>query len=1215
MSKIKKLNRSTSPKLFNPSKNKLDLKPAASKEMKLGDVSNTNIESTSSFRYDELGEGLRSTQEINLDWSKFENHTFFNSAQSKINVAFNEIINHYPFDGTEKEVEAFEDSLTGYERYILGIFPKNTGYLMFSGTQAGEDPAGGYVSGLGTRIEVIDSAGSTFPNFSRNISGQSIIDFGLSPFSIEMHLHIPSETNDTQVVCQKRETSSKSIALAISQSLSTTKCDLIFSISSGSAMLIASSSVEKGKFLHVCATYDKYSSNKLLLFVSESLVSSSSVSYEFENLFNDRGRFIIGSGSVFNTSTLAGTTATTFTPKQTLSGSIDEFRIFHDERNLDDQKQFGKREIYASDSLKLYFKFNEPTGSYVENKTVLDSSGNSLHSIISNFTIALRITGSELTNPITAENSERSPVLFPTFSPLTKLNSSLLASASLYDDINPNLITKLVPVHYFLEGQESQGLEPRDGQIGSTISSMPDGSLPGSAKIGSAHYLTAFLLLWSKQFDELKIFIDHFSKVLHVNYDDEESVADKLLPFVGRYYGVELPSFFPNSSHTQFINGENIGDTYSRSHNSLQKIQAEIWKRILLNIRDSIESKGTVHSIKSVIRSAGINPDNLMNIREFGGPTKRSLSGLRQKKSEVASMIDFSGSLSNVIPAAIDPQGFSSNLPYISTIFLSSSRNEVGYPKPVGTFVNKNLANFHGTSNNNNDGFLTSGSFTYEGIYQFKNTSVYSTNQSLVRLNVSSSDITLSNGISVANLLLISGTENSITSSGSTLRLYARPGQAGATDPLLRLQLTGVNIFDGNLWNVSFGRSRSDELIITDGEKYISNTVSSVNSSSYFLRCARQSFGEVKEIFSTSSYFKESTGTNAFQSSDAETGSLNTSGTMIVIGSQSLANFTGTGQNIFLNDNNLENRSGAVSGDFNLATTTNFEGRLGQIRFWSKSINDYIWKEHVRNFKSRGVKDPLINFNFEKEATGSFEKLRLDLSMDQNTTSSNAAGKIILTDFSQNNFNVTGSGFEKDKEVIKPEIFYFSHLSPKFDLSQTDNKVRVRSYQRESLLEENEYASSAPRYEVERSEMPDDDTRFSIEFSAVKAIDEDIIGMFGDLSFFDDALGNPNLLFDDFYPDLDQIRKIYFQRLTDKPDFQIFFELYKWFNTSLGSIIEQLIPRKSKFLGINFVVESHMIERSKFRYLFDEIYLLSLDRNTDRGNLLLSQFEGKLKKI
>ena len=103
--------------------------------------------------------------------------------------------------------------------------------------------------------------------------------------------------------------------------------------------------------------------------------------------------------------------------------------------------------------------------------------------------------------------------------------------------------------------------------------------------------------------------------------------------------------------------------------------------------------------------------------------------------------------------------------------------------------------------------------------------------------------------------------------------------------------------------------------------------------------------------------------------------------------------------------------------------------------------------------------------------------------------------------------------------------------------------------------------------------------------------------------------------FDEFYPDIDQARKIYFNRLVDKPDFQIFFDMYKWFNTALGTIIEQVIPRKTKFLGINFVIESHVLERNKFRYLFDEIYLKALDRDTDRGNIFLSQVVGNVREI
>ena len=1202
---VGKLNR---PKLFSPSISREEIKYSVSRDVRLSELSDTNFESTSSFRYDAPGTGLKSTQEIPLDWSKFQNHTFLNSAQSKVNIAFDRIVNEYPFDGPEKNLEAFEDSLTGYEKYILDIFPKNKGFLFFSGTSASENPEGGYAEELGTWIKVLDSAGAEFPDFSRKNNGEAVIDFENNPFSFEFFIRPPAERNDNQIICQKIS-GSKSISLALSSSDSTTTCNLIFSINSGSSQLFVSSSIEKGKFSHICATYDRDVTNKVLIFLSESLVSSSSSAFEFESLSLDRANFTIGSGSAFSNppGSLVGTTDTTLAPNTTLSGALDEFRLFHSNRSIHDQKDMARKSIYSTPSLKLYFKFNEPSGSFNTESVVLDSSGNSLHSRISNFFTNLRLTGS-YTNPMTYETLERCPILFPSFNDVSNLNNELLTSASHYDTQNPNLITGLIPVHYLLEGQSEQGFSTQAGNIGNAITAP---SIPGSAKIGSAQYLTAFLLIWAKFFDEIKIFTDHFSQVIHPTYDKYETVATKFLPFVANYYGIELPAMFPNADPTQYIKGENIEDNYSRSISSLSYIQSEIWKRILINLSEITRSKGTIYSIASIIKAAGINPDNMMRIREYGGPTRRALTGIRETKAEVASSIDFSGSLAPVLPGILTPQGFSTSFPHIFSPFLSGTRDEVGYPVIGGDYVSKSKKYPHGISNDPSDGLFTSGSFTFESIYQFPGNRKYSSDQSLVRLHISSSTSTIPKGQAVANLLVISGTENSITSSGSTLKLYIRPGLV-STDPLLKLHLTGVNIFDGNLWNVSFGRERSDERPETTSEKYLADQISTVGSSSYFLRCARQSHGEIKDLYTTSAFFKESTGLNIFSTIDS---TYNPSGAFFVLGSQSMADFSVPGYTLFLNDASLDTRRGAESGDFDKAMITNFQGQASQLRFWSKSFKSSVWQEHVRNFKSVGVQDPMIHFNFNTKVTGAFGRIRVDASIDQNITKSDSSGNIMFTDFSQNNLNVSGSGFEPSAGVITPETFYFSHLSPKFDISQTDNKVRVRSYQSADLIERNPYATSAPSYEVLRSEQPDDDTRFTIEFSSVRALDEDIMNVFGNLEFFDNALGKTNLLFDDFYPDVDQIRKIYFDRLTDKPDYQIFFDLYKWFNTSLGALIEQMIPRKTKFLGINFVIESHVLERNRFRYLFDEIYLKALQRDTDRGNLFLSQIVGTMKKI
>ena len=45
---------------------------------------NTNLANTASFRYGDKV-GLISTQQLSIDYSKFENHTFFHSAIAKVN--------------------------------------------------------------------------------------------------------------------------------------------------------------------------------------------------------------------------------------------------------------------------------------------------------------------------------------------------------------------------------------------------------------------------------------------------------------------------------------------------------------------------------------------------------------------------------------------------------------------------------------------------------------------------------------------------------------------------------------------------------------------------------------------------------------------------------------------------------------------------------------------------------------------------------------------------------------------------------------------------------------------------------------------------------------------------------------------------------------------------------------------------------------------------
>ena len=198
------------------------------------------------------------------------------------------------------------------------------------------------------------------------------------------------------------------------------------------------------------------------------------------------------------------------------------------------------------------------------------------------------------------------------------------------------------------------------------------------------------------------------------------------------------------------------------------------------------------------------------------------------------------------------------------------------------------------------------------------------------------------------------------------------------------------------------------------------------------------------------------------------------------------------------------------------------------------------------------------------------------------------------------------------KEVIKPVEFNYSFLSPTFDLSQTDNKVRLRSLQ--SLSPDYPYAQTGPIYDVPAGEYPEDDNRFSIEYSTVAALNEDIIRIFSSLDFFDNALGKPEAMFSDNYSDLDHVKEIYFNRLEGKMNLTQFFQVFKWFDSSFSDLFYQLLPRKTKFLGVNFVVESHVLERHKLAYMFDDIYLNDSTRTSVASSTDIYTIDGTTVK-
>lgn len=1148
------------------------LKAAASgsrpMQLTFSDVADTNIASTSSFIYDAPNAPLKSTQQLNVDWSRFENHTFFASAEAKTNMAFDQVINGYPFDGSRADVEVFFDKLTGFDRWVFEQFPRFKGELAFSGSEAAVG---------GTFIAIKDYAGALFPEISRNRTGESVLNPKGTSMSIEMQLFVPDEANDVQVVCQKRSSDTQGFSLWLTQSLSSSTVDATFSVVSGSNNISATMPLTKGRFNHLCVVLDKETSvQRILMYRQAERVSSSRTSFVIGDLDIDKTDFVIGSGS---TMVLGDTT---IVPVQTLSGTMDELRIFHSIRSQKQQELFAQKAIFSTPDLKLYYRFNEPPPPLVPaladniNSIVIDSSGNALHALVSNFTGTLRLNASsDPTNPVVFEKPETLTVLFPAYPNVVALNEELLMSASRYDQANPNLITRLVPQHYLLEGAAAQGFDTVEGQMGDTYGGT---GIPGQGQLGNVQLMLSLLYIWARFFDEMKLYIDAFSSLRTVDYDTNISMPNNFLRDLVSQYGFHLPPLFNDATVEQYIRAENIDQEISSGEVSLKSVQNELLRRVLINLPDVLRSKGTQHSIKAFLRAVGIDPENSVRLREFGGPTTRQLSFAREHKRDVTTMVQFSSASLAVSPP------------------LSASRVEVGFPRPAGTMVQEDVFPPHGISDDVNDGLLTSGSWTVEGIVKYTPTvlkTIPGAAQSLCRLCITGSTALSSGEGIIANLIAVNSADPSLT-------LYVRPGN-GTGSPLLTLDfpMSPNVLFDSERWNFSFGCERND-------------AVDSRVSSSYFVRVAAQSNGEVSYFKTTSSYFYETSvaDTNVFRGLDT-VGGTNLSGTFLAVGmGQPVLSGTGAGY-LYLNDTSVTPT---------LARTTAFTGSMSNLRFWSKALTEAEWREHVVNYRSLGVEDPLVNYNFEKHRTGSFEHVRMDSLAKQLTRRANATaslgplGAITFLDFSLNGMHMTGTGFPTNIDCVRGEIVDYSYLSPYFDEAATNEKIRIRSYLNQDLIDATPWAGTAPVYEIVKSEQPTDDVRFAVEFSLIDALNRDIVTMFSTFDAIDNALGNPELVYSPDYPDLERLRNVYFNRISNRLNFKAFFQFFRWFDTSIGTFIQQLIPRKTNFKGTNFMIESHMLERHKLEYQSAEIYLGEEDRSRIRSVLLLQLLAGIIRK-
>jgi len=106
---------------------------------------------------------------------------------------------------------------------------------------------------------------------------------------------------------------------------------------------------------------------------------------------------------------------------------------------------------------------------------------------------------------------------------------------------------------------------------------------------------------------------------------------------------------------------------------------------------------------------------------------------------------------------------------------------------------------------------------------------------------------------------------------------------------------------------------------------------------------------------------------------------------------------------------------------------------------------------------------------------------------------------------------------------------------------------------------------------------------WAIEKSMYQVISQEMLTLFASVLEFNDLIGQPVHRYRMEYKTLQKFRSLFYERVENVPSFEKFVAFYKWLDSSVGLMMQQLIPASGNFSeSMRNMVENHLLERSKY---------------------------------
>lgn len=555
-----------------------------------------------------------------VDYSDPTNFAKFGSAEEYYKNAINFLNSEYPYDGSTITKLSWINSLNDFEHYLFNKeYPKALGYCNLSSSQyievfshlkqPAENSKDAYVLGnkyIANNFFSFDN-GVTFETWLKcdtqndceilsitALTASELEPGDLLPIQI-FTLKTLSNGTTAQFVLQEGDygTNSYSFNTIIEKN---EWHHYAFTIKNNIARLFID-----GKLIEQLNDINILSSNNFIFSTSGLIFENTTGLSDFESV--NHSVFKLGPGSNF---------------------SLDETRLWNKQKTIEDIGRYWFTSINGNDfddldncKLLFYFKFNEGWDNEYQ-FVCLDYSGNQNDGIIQNYAIGCRTALSAINECGFIDDTEKPEIIFKGYS-------------------NINIYSQAVKNFY--DEKIQLGKDYDESNIHMLYKKFPGFILEQEDELQTKHLKQIIQILCS-YFDDLYNKIGEITNYKSIQYNSD---INNVYPFYDKILtsaGFDVSDLFTNLDIVEKVSSRSEITIFDED---IQKIKNSIFQNIYNNLSYILKSKGTEKSIKTFLKSYGIN-DNLLKINLYGDGLEYNLLDRRKQEYLKKKTVSMTGS-------------------------------------------------------------------------------------------------------------------------------------------------------------------------------------------------------------------------------------------------------------------------------------------------------------------------------------------------------------------------------------------------------------------------------------------------------------------------------------------------------------------------------------------------------------------------------------------